>query len=174
MLDDFPSEESLLRRRLRVQQLSMVAVAIVSAAVSAFAAWHLKPDSGIATSRASAMAGVTASDPGPDSRSGRAEPQLMPTSNVRSLQGDVRLQAEPQLQIVTAPAGARVTINGIGRGLTPITVRHLDAGEQQVRITLDGYHSVERTIFLAEGLYARSIEVALRRASNDRAAAEEQ
>jgi hypothetical protein len=173
MLDDFPSEESLLRRRLRVQQLSMVAVAIVSAAVSAFAAWHLKPDSEIATSRASAVAGVTASDPG-DSRSGRAEPQLTPISNVRSLQGDVRLQAEPQLQIVTEPAGARVTINGIGRGLTPITVRRLDAGEQQVRITLNGYHSVERTIFLAEGLYARSIEVALRRANNDRAAAEEQ
>ena len=173
MLDNFPTEESLLKRRLRVQQLSMVGVAVVSAAVSAFAAWHLKPDQETATSHATAMAGVTASDPGPDSQSRRAETQLTPITNVRSLQGDVRLQAEPQLQIVTEPAGARVTINGIGRGLTPITVRHLDAGEQQVRITLDGYRSVERTIFLAEGLYARSLEVALRRANNDRAAAEQ-
>ncbi len=67
-----------------------------------------------------------------------------------------------------------VTINGIGRGVTPLTVRHLDAGEQRVRITLDGYDSVDRTIFLAEGLYARSLQIELRKASIGRAIAEGQ
>ena len=113
----------------------MVAVAVVSAAVSAFAAWHLKP----------------------------AEQTSQTT-----------IAAEPQLQVISEPPGARVMINGIDRGVTPLTVRHLDAGEQRVRITLDGYDSVDRTIFLAEGLYARSLQIELRKASIGRAIAEGQ
>ena len=122
MLDAFPSEESLLRRRLRVRRLSTLAVVVFSAAVSAFAAWHLKPEA-----------------EAPD----------------------------PQLEIVSNPAGARVTINGIGRGETPITVRNLVAGEQRVRLTLEGYQSDERTVFLAEGLYSRSMHFALRKLTRE-------
>jgi hypothetical protein len=39
-----------------------------------------------------------------------------------------------------------VTVNGIGWGQTPITVRHLEPGEKRVRISKDGYRSAERRL----------------------------
>ncbi len=44
-----------------------------------------------------------------------------------------------ELTIVTEPAGARVTIDGMGRGTTPLTVAHLPFGLHRIRVTLDGY-----------------------------------
>ena len=168
MLDAFPSEESILRRRLHVRRLSMVAVAVVSAAVSAFAAWHLKP--------AEQTSETTIAGPRDDVarlKSNQLDGALAQADGP-TLEADVPINAEPQLQVISEPPGAQVTINGIGRGVTPLTVRHLDAGEQRVRITLDGYDSVDRTIFLAEGLYARSLWIELRKASIGRGIAEDQ
>ena len=45
----------------------------------------------------------------------------------------------PQLVITSNPAGARVTVNGIGWGVTPVTIRNLPPGEKVIRVTKDGY-----------------------------------
>lgn len=149
----------------------MVAVAIVSAAVSAFAAWHLKPAEQTETTSETMIAGRR--DDVARLESNQLDGALAEADG-STLEADVPINAEPQLQVISEPPGARVTINGIGRGVTPLTVRHLDAGEQRVRITLDGYDSVDRTIFLAEGLYARSLWIELRKASIGRGIAEDQ
>ena len=49
-----------------------------------------------------------------------------------------------ELVITTEPADARVAVNGIGWGSTPITIRHLPPGEKRIRLTKDGYVAVER------------------------------
>lgn len=54
-----------------------------------------------------------------------------------------------RLVITSTPAGARVTVDGIGWGLTPLTIRHLPPGEKVVRVTKDGYLARERRVRVA-------------------------
>jgi hypothetical protein len=55
---------------------------------------------------------------------------------------------EGSMRIISEPAGARVTVNGIRWGQTPLTVRHLAPGEKRVRISKDGYTSAEQRLQL--------------------------
>jgi cytoskeletal protein RodZ len=55
---------------------------------------------------------------------------------------------EGNLLVTSQPAGARVTVNGIGWGETPITIRHLEFGQKRVRLTMQGYVSQERVVSL--------------------------
>jgi hypothetical protein len=66
------------------------------------------------------------------------------------------------LRIVTMPPGARVTVNGVGRGVTPLTIRHLPPGAKRVRVTKDGYAGAERMISLA-GDAGRTVRIPLER-----------
>lgn len=54
------------------------------------------------------------------------------------------------LVITTVPAGARVTVNGIGWGTTPLSIPHLPAGAQRVRIVKDQFKSEERLVNVGE------------------------
>ena len=56
-----------------------------------------------------------------------------------------------ELVVATQPAGARVTVNGIGWGVTPVTIRHMPPGEKLVRVSKEGYASEERTLRLEQG-----------------------
>jgi hypothetical protein len=58
--------------------------------------------------------------------------------------------AGDMLVITSVPAGARVTVNGIGWGTTPLTIAHLPAGEQRVRIVKEQFHSEERVLHVGE------------------------
>jgi cytoskeletal protein RodZ len=51
-----------------------------------------------------------------------------------------------QLNITSQPEGARVTVDGIGWGVTPVTIRHLAEGAKRVRVTNDGYAAGERVV----------------------------
>lgn len=53
------------------------------------------------------------------------------------------------LTVMSSPPGARVLVDGIGYGPTPITIRHLRPGQRRVRLVLDGYVSVEQRVRLA-------------------------
>lgn len=66
-----------------------------------------------------------------------------------------------ELVVTSEPPGARVTVNGIGWGETPITIRHLPAGPKRIRVTKDGYVAAERVVSVAEGS-ARRVAVDLR------------
>jgi hypothetical protein len=55
---------------------------------------------------------------------------------------------DPRLVITSRPSGARVTVNGIGWGVTPITIRNLPPGPKLIRATKDGYIGREASVEL--------------------------
>ncbi len=59
--------------------------------------------------------------------------------------------AATELIITTQPPGARVTVNGIGWGSSPIAIKYLAAGDKRIRVSKDGYGAVERVLALDEG-----------------------
>lgn len=58
------------------------------------------------------------------------------------------LASEGNLVVTSQPPGARVTVNGIGWGETPVTIKHLEFGQKRVRLTMQGYVSQERVVGL--------------------------
>ena len=76
--------------------------------------------------------------------------------------GDV----EPQLVVTTEPAGARVTVNGIHWGITPVAIRYLPAGTKRVRVTMDGYQAEEQLIRVEAGR-AMTLVIPLRSQASD-------
>ena len=86
-----------------------------------------------------------------------------PSSTLRVSLTPLRVRMEPttafsardMLVITTVPEGARVTVNGIGWGTTPLAIRHLPAGEQRVRIVKDQFRSEERVVTVGEGRSGR-------------------
>ena len=69
--------------------------------------------------------------------------------------------AESRLVITSVPSGARVTVNGIGWGVTPITIRYLPPGVKVVRVTKDGYVSQERQGRVGEEGGAHAVAITL-------------
>ena len=69
---------------------------------------------------------------------------------------------EPQLTVITEPAGARVTVDGIGWGTTPVTIRHLALGTKRVRVTLDGYRAEERLIQVEAGRRTTTLRIPIK------------
>ena len=72
------------------------------------------------------------------------------------------LATEANLIVESDPAGARVTVNGVGWGETPITIRHLEFGSKRIRLTLQGYVSQERVVQLGPERPGARVRVALR------------
>jgi transcriptional regulator with XRE-family HTH domain len=67
--------------------------------------------------------------------------------------GETRISADAatELVVTTDPPGARVTVNGIGWGTTPVTIRYLPAGQKRIRVTKEGYASEERMVRVTDG-----------------------
>lgn len=78
---------------------------------------------------------------------------LPAVQTVGAVENDAPIQpaAPTELVIRTRPEGARVTVNGIAWGLSPVTIRHLEPGEKRIRVSMDGYRSAERSVVLDEG-----------------------
>lgn len=72
------------------------------------------------------------------------------------------LATEGTLVVVSDPPGALVTVNGIGWGATPVTIRHVPFGEKRVRVIRDGYGGHERVIRLAAQQPDATVRVTLR------------
>jgi hypothetical protein len=84
--------------------------------------------------------------------------------SLRSTQRTTRAPAMtdgPALQVTTVPAGARVTVNGIGWGKTPLAIPHLPPGVQRVRVVQDGYRSEERVVSVGDG-QPRRVSIAMK------------
>jgi PEGA domain len=56
--------------------------------------------------------------------------------------------------VITQPAGARVTVNGVGYGATPLSIPHLPPGARRIRVSKAGYRSQERSVS-ADGITVR-------------------
>jgi cytoskeletal protein RodZ len=73
--------------------------------------------------------------------------------------------AANSLIVTSHPAGARVTVDGIGWGTTPVKIRFLTAGEKTIRVIKDGYASEERSVRITDGR-STSVHVPLRTTAN--------
>jgi hypothetical protein len=74
------------------------------------------------------------------------------------------VDAANSLIVNSDPAGARVTVDGIGWGTTPATIRMLTPGEKTIRVIKDGYASEERRVRIIDGR-STSVHVPLRTAA---------
>jgi cytoskeleton protein RodZ len=72
----------------------------------------------------------------------------------------VSVNSVTELVVTTEPAGARVTVNGIAWGVSPVTIRHLSPGDKHIRVTLEGYASQERVLKLDAG-QQRALDIPL-------------
>ena len=70
----------------------------------------------------------------------------LPSAHTDPVQVPSVPNAEPRLTVITEPVGARVTVNGIGWGSTPVTIRYLEPGPKRVRVTREGYRAEERLV----------------------------
>jgi len=65
-----------------------------------------------------------------------------------------------ELVVTTEPAGARVTVNGIAWGISPLTIQHLPPGDKQIRVTREGYVAQERVLRIHQGRQ-QALDIAL-------------
>ena len=70
---------------------------------------------------------------------------------------------DQELLVTSTPSGARVTVNGIGWGITPLRIRHLPPGDKLVRVTKDGYAAGERRVQIGSAAGAADVRLTLRR-----------
>jgi cytoskeletal protein RodZ len=68
----------------------------------------------------------------------------------------------PDLRVITEPAGARVTVDGVGWGQSPLTIRALTPGARVVRVTLDGYAAQERRVAVSRDTARTTVRITLR------------
>ena len=69
---------------------------------------------------------------------------------------------EGELRIVSKPANAHVTVNGIGRGETPLRVRYLPLGSYTIRVVQPGYKIGQTVVTLRPDQPNRTVRVVLR------------
>jgi hypothetical protein len=65
--------------------------------------------------------------------------------------------------VTSIPEGARVTVNGIAWGVTPVAIGYLPPGNKIIRVTKDGYAGAERRLMLGDGGGTASVGLTLRR-----------
>jgi hypothetical protein len=68
---------------------------------------------------------------------------------------------DTSLTVTSIPSGAWVTVDGIGWGITPITITRLTAGRKVVRLTLDGFESQEQSVTVGASVGPASLSVSL-------------
>jgi len=101
---------------------------------------------------------------GPSFSSAKASPTEAPTLPVAPAATSTA-DTDESLIITSDPAGARVTVDGIGWGTTPVTIRLLTPGAKTIRVIKDGYASEERSVRVSDGR-STSVHVPLRTAAN--------
>jgi hypothetical protein len=86
---------------------------------------------------------------------------VVPVAEVLQVPAPPLAHVVPELEVITEPPGAHVTVDGIGWGVTPVTIRHLPPGSKRVRVTWDGHASTERLTTLAADRQTTSVHIAL-------------
>lgn len=160
-----PSEPQPTQSRPGSRRLVPVVVGALTIVVAtAVALWNQKP--ALQVDAVEAVGGQEGSL-SPVSREAAAQPE--PTSQTTiPLSEPVSLDraapptpADGELVVTTEPAGARVTVNGVGWGVTPVTIRHLPLGDKRIRVTKEGYAGEERRVQLAEDRPSRTLHIEL-------------
>jgi len=144
---------------LGVRQSASVCVGLVLCAAIAALSWSATSSDAAGAMETNRLAPVSTGDDHADASSATtasapASPQPAPASQPPA-------DVEASMRIISEPAGARVTVNGIRWGQTPLTVRHLAPGEKRVRISKDGYTSAEQRLELTPENPTQTVRVIL-------------
>jgi hypothetical protein len=92
-----------------------------------------------------------------------ATAQVPRTPSVAAATGSAARALDGQIRVTSTPAGARVTVDGIGWGQTPLTVGHLPFGTKTIRLTHDGYTAQQAIVRVTADAPRQSVNVGLRR-----------
>jgi transcriptional regulator with XRE-family HTH domain len=90
--------------------------------------------------------GIEATESRPAAEAQGDAPMIVKPADERTPAG-----AATELVVATEPEGARVTVDGIGWGVTPVTIRHLSPGSKRIRVSKDGYATTERVVSVVDG-----------------------
>jgi cytoskeletal protein RodZ len=168
-------------RRAAVTSRAAAAAGVVGAAAAVLLTGWGAASFLLGTMRSEA---VTPPPPVPAATSTIVEPQMPPSpdrtvitagitpaatsgTTVESI-SSVAEVSEGELVVESDPGGARVTVNGIGWGLTPVAIKHLPLGEKRVRLTKDGYESAERRIQVTAERPVHTVAVTLQPRTDSR------
>jgi hypothetical protein len=149
-------EHASIRRRGVV--LATIAVAVIAVV------WLAWPTPSITQPAPTLeVAPVAAKPPVPTSAPSIVQPPAAPSAPTAPSERPIRTRAvDPVLRIASDPAGARVTVNGVGWGSTPVSIRNLPPGPKTIRVTKDGYVTDQRVVSLSD-TSPSSVQLRLRR-----------
>ena len=137
-----PSPQLAGRVPLASALLAVLAVALV--------AW-LAARPGAGEDRAPRTADVRAQMAEERASAPAVTPAVDLSARVPSVSETVPAEMITQLEVRTQPEGARVTVDGIGWGTSPVAIRHLPPGDKRIRVSKPGYGSSERVVAVAAG-----------------------
>lgn len=80
-----------------------------------------------------------------------AAPAAATQTAIEPTQAPTPAVSATELVVTTEPAGARITVNGIGWGSSPARIQYLEPGQKRIRVSLEGYVAVERVLQVDEG-----------------------
>jgi len=150
------SEKASVRRRTVV--LATLAIGIIGVM---WLAWPTPSTTASAPTPEAAPVAVL--QPVPPSIPSIVQSPPAPSAATAPREAPVRTRAlDPVLRITSDPAGARVTVNGVGWGSTPVAIRNLPAGPKTIRVTKEGYVTNERVVSLS-GASPSSVQLRLQR-----------
>lgn len=146
--------------RARIHAVSLLlTIAAIVAPLSILLTRHdigqQEPDAGSALlAQSEPQPGFVRADIPLEPETGGQTPRVVSSANKPAI-------TEGELEIVSSPSGALVTVNGIGRGKTPTTVRYLPFGSHTIRVVRQGYASQERRVTLTAEQSARRVTLNL-------------
>ena len=150
-----PHHPMLASGRTRV--LMTAGVAVTTGAI-ALAMWARQPGEGDISPSEPAIAPVSRHDTAPEPPVSKDQPQVARSEETPAAAS----RLEPQLTVITEPVGASVTVDGVGWGITPVTIRYLAPGTKRVRVTRDGYRAEERLIQVETGSRTTTLRIPIR------------
>ena len=148
--------------------MAMVAIAMMALSGLGLTLWIGPRLAASAMSLARAVTAVKPSASEPLRQEAGPSPAEQPQSSGVQVQAPLLTDAttaadvEGELVISSDPAGAQVTVDGIGWGVTPIRIQHLSLGYKRLRLTQAGYLGEERVVTLDASSHFRRLHVRLR------------
>ena len=138
-----------------VRTAHMLAGVAAGALTVSLLGWGILGSKATSEGRAAAVeqpAGATiAPSTPPPAQSANVAPVRQAADTQAAIIAPLAAAAPAELVITTQPEGARVTVNGVGWGVSPVTIRHLPPGDKRIRVTKSGYTASERSVTTDEG-----------------------
>lgn len=117
---------------------------------------HLSPAAGTTAPATPASQSAPASTESTTQSSAIAQPAVSTASAATQTAAEPALAPAPaaavtELVVSTEPEGARITVNGIGWGASPARIQYLEPGPKRIRVSKEGYATVERVLQVDQG-----------------------